>query len=57
MGRYRVALQAMADGKESDLIPNALYFTVDNSVFFRSVHSADPNYWGCVMVEQHWEHS
>jgi lipopolysaccharide transport system ATP-binding protein len=56
MGRYRVALQAMADGKESDLIPNALYFTVDNSVFFGSVHSADPN-TGCVMVEQHWEHS
>jgi hypothetical protein len=49
-------LQAMADGKESDLIPNALYFTVDNSVFFGSVHSADPN-TGCVMVEQHWEHS
>jgi lipopolysaccharide transport system ATP-binding protein len=56
MGRYRVALQAMADGKESDWIPNALYFTVDNSVFFASVHSSDPN-TGCVMVEQKWEHS
>jgi lipopolysaccharide transport system ATP-binding protein len=56
LGRYRIALQAVADEEESDWIPNALYFTVDNSVFFPSVHSASPS-TGCVMVEQQWNHT
>jgi lipopolysaccharide transport system ATP-binding protein len=55
MGDYRIALQAVADGEESDYIPNALYFSVDNSVFF----AAEPPQGlalGCVLVRQNWNH-
>lgn len=55
-GEYRLSVSMNPDhGGNADIIPNALIFTVENSVFFPSMNT--PSIHSCsVMVQQEWEH-
>jgi lipopolysaccharide transport system ATP-binding protein len=55
MGEYRVAVGVDVDKEHADVIPNALVFDVDSSVFFQSTRT--PASTECAaLVEHEWEH-
>jgi lipopolysaccharide transport system ATP-binding protein len=55
LGKYRVEVGLEAFGRPTDVIPNALYFMVDSSVFFSSGRT--PRDTQCaVLVDHDWAH-
>jgi len=55
LGNYRVAVALHDQGGLADLLPNALLFLVDSSVFYPSLRTPDPRYCS-VMIDHDWEH-
>ena len=53
---YRVAIAVHNSGFITDLIPNALTFTVDSSIFFPTLRTPDKRY-STMTVDHHWEHT
>jgi len=55
IGDYRIAVAVESDGKTTDLMPNALTFSVASSVFYPSGKMPSINYCSC-MVAHEWQH-
>jgi lipopolysaccharide transport system ATP-binding protein len=56
LGEYRLAASVNPEGAATaDLLPNALVFTVENSVFYPTMN-APPIHSCSAMIEQSWEH-
>jgi lipopolysaccharide transport system ATP-binding protein len=56
LGEYRVAIAIHNSGMVTDLIPNALSFSVDSSIFFPSFKTPKTGF-SMVMVDHRWEHN
>jgi len=54
-GTYRVAVAVSNERETMDLIPNAVIFTVDGSLFFPGGRTPDARYCAC-MVDHAWGH-
>ena len=54
LGEYRVAARLNVDNKTSDIITNALSFSVHASTFFQT-GMAPARTYGCALTEQIWE--
>jgi lipopolysaccharide transport system ATP-binding protein len=54
-GTYRIAVALQDGGKNLDLIPNVILFTVDSSVFFATSRVPLRQYCAC-MVDHAWTH-
>ncbi len=55
VGQYRVAVAVQVDGQVSDLIPNAIVFDVDSSVFYETGRVPATKWCAC-MVKHDWHH-
>lgn len=54
-GEYRVAIALNFANHISDLIPNALTFTIESSSFFPNLKTPDKRY-SLFMLDHHWNH-
>jgi len=55
IGQYYVAVAIYVNGKQMDLVPNALVFDVDSSTFFKNGRTPKVRYCAC-MVSHQWQH-
>jgi lipopolysaccharide transport system ATP-binding protein len=55
LGQYRVAVSVHVNQQSCDLIPNALVFDVQSSLFFKTGRVPHTKYCTC-MVEHDWRH-
>ena len=55
LGEYRGAVAVSVGGRMTDLLPNVLVFTVENSTFFPTGRAPSPQYSAC-LVSHDWRH-
>jgi lipopolysaccharide transport system ATP-binding protein len=55
LGQYRIAIAVRYRGESVDVLPNALAFSVESSVFFESGRVPSIQYASC-LLDHRWEH-